>query len=297
MNRQKLNQLLENGLMAEGHSSLENGAVWETFEVDDVVIQAPATGRENDLPKNNFLYRHLAENGVNVPEVILSEEATPSYGVYENVDGDSLSSVKESVSEEEYGDVVETAGKLLGQIHSTEGFGYGWPDQNQGFRGASHSNWREFVSDRRNSIQEKVDEWPFNQVVDRAANHVEIEEIPLETDSAVLHRDYHGENLIFGDDEVYVIDLDNAVYGDPRFDFVYSSSQITGGDQELEERFLEGYESVRDLEMDETLEDNYVALSVLQSAEAGYWNQQNDSDLDMKSWVEGLHKWMDFQYD
>lgn len=71
MKEQKLHQLLEKGLWTEGHSPLENGAVWETFKVDDVVIQAPDTGRKNDLPRNTFLYKHQAsELEEELPEVL-----------------------------------------------------------------------------------------------------------------------------------------------------------------------------------------------------------------------------------
>lgn len=297
MNEQKLRKMIGEGLAEDGHTALENGAVWETFQLEDVVVQAPEMGREGDVLKNSFMYEHLAENGVKVPEVVFFQEEAPAYAVYENIEGESLDQIMGDVSDEEYLDTVEKTGELLGRIHTTDGFGYGWPDSEQNFRAGTHSTWREFVRDRKDGIQERVDEWPFNIVVDRAVNHLEIEDIPEKTESAVLHRDFHSQNLIVDGEEVYVLDLDNSAYGDPRFDFVYSSSQITGGNPELEESFLEGYESVRDLGMDDTLKDNYVALSVLQSAEAGYWNQQKEHDIDMKSWVESLHKWMDFQYE
>lgn len=55
--------------------------------------------------------------------------------------------------------------------------------------------------------------------------------------------------------------------------------------------FRDGYSSVRELDMSEEVEDNYTALALLSSVEAGKWIHEN-RDVDfLDEFANGVNSW------
>lgn len=125
---------------------------------------------------------------------------------------------------------------------------------------------------------------------------METDEIPENPDSATFHNDYGRENVIFNGEEVYAIDLDNLIYGDPRLEFIEAEKLLTSGDKEKEKAFRQGYINERNIEISDSLEDNYVAFAVLRAAEMGDYVRENRKDPELQGWVEGLHRWIDQRF-
>ena len=288
----EIREMLNEGL--EGRSSTDKGVEAETFLVNGSVIQAPETGREDLIRKNSFFTNRLSGNGVPVPE-LLFHQRNPAFMIYDRIEGLDLAEAEQELGEREYLNALRESGKTLAKIHQVEGSGYGEPDP-ENFNEGKYSSWRSFVRDRAREIDENVESWPFDLVVDRAMENLETDEIPENTDSAAFHNDYGRENVIFDGEDSYAIDLDNLIYGDPRLEFIEAEKLLKSGDKEKEKAFRQGYINERDIEIPDTLEDNYVAFAVLRAAEMGDYVRENREDPELQGWVEGLHRWIDQRF-
>lgn len=293
MNSDEIKELLDKGL--EGHKALEKGEQSETFFVNSSVVQAPEMGEEQLPEKNAFLHSHLSDNNVPVPEVLYHQES-PAFTLYNRIEGLDLVEAEEQLSREEFLDVIKESGRTLAKIHEVEGNGYGEPDPNN-FRVGQCSNWRDFIDRKTSEIEQNVEAWRFNIIIDKALDYLEIDEIPERPDSRAFHNDYGRENIIYDGEEAHAIDLDHLIYGDPRLEFVEAESLLTKGRKEAQEAFRQGYSQDRNLDLDESLEDNYVAVAVLKSASIGDYVTKKRENPDLTNWVEGLHTWLNYQFE
>lgn len=292
MEADEIRELLNEGL--EGHSSTDKGVEAETFLINGSVVQAPEMGHEDVTPKNAFFYDLLSENGVPVPDLLFHQQ-NPDFTVYNRIEGLDLAEAEQELGERGHLNALRESGRTLANIHQVEGSGYGEPDP-ENFEAGKYSSWRSFVKDKAREIDENVEAWPFDLVVDRAMEKLETDEIPENPGSAAFHNDYGRENIIFNGEEAYAIDLDNLIYGDPRLEFIEAEKLLTSGDKEKEKAFRQGYINERDMEISDSLEDNYVAFAVLRAAEMGDYVRENRKDPELQGWVEGLHIWVDQRF-
>ena len=280
---------LNGGLHARGYASAEDGLIWETFLGEDLVVQCPDPGDEEMVSRAVFLLTHARESGARVPAVVDYSEAPPAYLAVENVGSTQLSAVRNGDRGRELR-AVESAGEALGGVHAAAGFGYGeieGPEYRQG----GHPTWRAFAEDLVERTLEFTAGGPFESVTRRVARAFEPGTVPETPDSSVLHADFHGSNVVLdGDDRAWAIDLDNAIYGDSRFDYVRVLRRTAGADAEARAAFREGYERAHGLALDGALRDQYVLLSIAKGAEDGEWVRRN-SAVDTGDWVESLDEW------
>jgi hypothetical protein len=280
---------LDEGLHASGYASAEDGLIWETFLGEDAVVQCPEPGEEAMVPRAVFLYSHVGASGARVPGVVDYSETPPAYLAVENVGRVQLAAVRDGDRARELA-AVESTGEALGGLHAAEGFGYG-EIEGEAYRRGSHPTWRAFAEALVERVLEFTAGGRFEDVARRAADGFEPGAVPETPDSSVLHTDLHGRNVVLdGDDRAWIIDLDNAIYGDSRFDYVRSRRKVAGADGEARAAFRRGYRQARGLEPDEALRDQYVRLSILKGAEDGAWVGRN-TGLDTGDWADGLEEW------
>lgn len=264
----------------------EEGIVSNTYITEDFVVQEPGENSDK-FRKSNFLIQKLHENGVPVPE-ILDYSDDPLFVVFEKLEGVSLDR-KNEFAEEDYLQAVRNAGEALALIHEQRGLGYGKPDPAEDFQRGKFDEWKDFVEDYIQGTFDYVESDRFRPVVEKANQVIDLEQLPEDPESKVLHLDYTLDNVIAGEDlSVDVIDFDATRYGDPAFDLMYAEMIMSKHGEEIRENFMEGYRQARDLELTPELERNYRALAVMRDARGGEWCLKNDKDVELEEWRKGL---------
>lgn len=291
----------------EDGEPIDDGLIWETVELDDAIVQFPGEGNEWRMDKTEEVYSRLPEDAP-YPEMDRVSNGSKEGLVYEKVGEGSLKDLERELERLEEGtieydqkrhqylDLVQPAGEALANLHSGEGEGYGEPVINEWTEERNYDSWKEYVQDQIESIEDETADSPFEEATDRALDEFDIDNLPENPGPRVLHADYSSDNLMFEDGSVAVIDFDNAVYGDPDFGFVRSQFQLCDNEEEAE-RFREGYESVRELDMSDEMERNYKALAIAMNAKAGVWCAENreDSGINISGWAEGLRNYAENQ--
>lgn len=263
----------------------DDGIVTRTYITDEYVLQEPIHEGAGDLRKNRHFTEKLSRNGLNVPEVVEFSE-DPLYVVFQRINGQSLEE-RENFSKGEYFSAISKSGEALARIHEQEGRGYGKPDQSQDFEVGRFDTWKDFVEDYAQGALDYVKDDRVRETVEKAYELIDFDELPEKPDSRVLHMDYTPDNLIMSD-EVYVIDFDGVRFGDPDFEFLYTEFIMSKRGDEIAEAFTEGYQKVRETEIEEELSRSYKALAVLRDARGAQWCIRKDKDVDIEEWSQGL---------
>jgi len=276
---------LREGLGVHGYSRAEDGLVWETYLGDDLVVQCPARGDEGLVPRAAFLYSHVGGSGARIPAVVDYREDPPACLVVRKA-GDVQLSELDAGRERELA-AVESAGEALGQVHSAGGFGYG-AIQGEEYRQGGHHTWRAFAEDLVERTVAYTAGGEFEAVVRAVAGEFDPGSVPERPEPSVLHNDFRGDNVVIdGTDRAWVVDLDNAIYGDSRFDYVQSLGEIAGDDGGARAAFRRGYERSHGLELGDELRDLYGLLSIAKRARDGEWCRRN-TGIETDAWAAAL---------
>jgi len=268
---------------------VEDGIVNTTYITSNYVVQKNRDGSDEKLKKNAYLIEKTFENGVNTAKVV-EKGKNPVNIVFEKLEGTSLNN-KNKFTEADFIEAGRNAGKELAKIHQVKADNYGKPQPDNREIG-EYKNWRNFCKNYIDGTIEYVTSNRFQPLVEKAEEMIELTEISEKPDSRVLHLDYTPDNIIIDDEtlEAYVIDFDNARYGEPGFDYMYAAEIIMPKHSEkMAEAFKEGYQSVRDLKLSENEVNSYLALAVMRDARGGEWCYRNDKDVDLDAWAEGLN--------
>ena len=265
----------------------EKGLVKPTYITEDYVVQESKNSEGLGLRKNSYICRVLHEDGVNVPKVYKVNDE-PVYAVFERLKGIPLDN-KEGFETEDYLKAVESAGRELAKIHSVEVSGYGKPDNDEGFERGKYDNWRAFVEDYIEGTRSWAESERFAPIARKAVDIVDLEEIPENPYSGVLHMDFTLDNIIVDNDlEAQVIDFDGSLYGEPVLDLMYAEIIMSKRGDDVLQAFKKGYKAVRDVEVGEKDRKNYTALAVMRDLRGGEWCLRNNKDVDLDEWSEGL---------
>ena len=316
---EQVDRQLRDGLHAHGYARTDDGVLWETYVGEDIVVQCPPSDDADlyftDLvPRAVFLFSHAAENGVRVPEVLDHGTDSPAYLVLQRIDGPNLSAfVHATADDATRAAALRSAGEVLGQIHTTDGFGYGELVAGE-YRQSSHGSWRAFTRGLIEQAVEYTSGGPFEPVVSEIERRFEPGVVPEQPASRLLHGDFSADNVIIDrETRAWAIDFDNALYGDSRYDYIRARDRLTGadpregtyskllhspdqadprvlGDSQAESAFKTGYERAHELVIDDELEAQYVLLAMAKSAQDGEWIRQNRA-VSTADWVNGLAGW------
>lgn len=314
----EIERQVNEGLGEHGYERASDGLLWETYVGEDTVVQRPPPDDEDlyftDLvPRAAFLLTHAAEHGVRVPDLLEYSEADPAYLAVRRIQGPSLSAAVRDAEKETRLAAIRSAGAVFGQIHATDGFGYGQLEP-EAYRQTQHDDWRTFAEGLLATTAEYTAGDHFEPIVTEVADRFEPSVVPEQPRSALLHGDFSADNVILDrDGQAWAIDFDNALYGDSRYDYVRARDRLSGvdpreeiyaellggservdahviADPEAKSAFRAGYEEAHELRMDSELETQYVLLAIVKSARDGEWVRRN-REVSTADWVDGLHDW------
>ena len=283
----------------------EEGLIWDTYIIDDSVVQVPREGDVWRIERVRTTYNILNDN-IPVPKINSIEIEGKYKGVvFEKIHGDILREVSESSDDDSkeinesteqrqsYLDLIEETGRALAKIHKSkpefDGFGYFTIEEDSVV--CPHEEWIDYVEDKLDDLDDLPDR--FEEAYQIAINNFDIQKIPEEPERSLLHDDFHSGNIIVEKNgSISVIDFDNAIIGDPDFGYVNSKFEMCGyDDKEALKKFQEGYEEIREVNISEKAESNYVALAILDSISAGKWLIEN-RDVDfLDDYTEELNNW------
>jgi len=279
----------------------EEGLIWDTYIIEDSVVQVPREGDEWRIDRVTAIYRILNDE-VPLPEIKQVEKQSEAKGVaFERIKGELLREVNDqssNISEDDdqrkfYLSAIEKTGRALALIHNsgTEIQGYGYFKSEKDSVVAPHDTWRDYIGEKLENLEDIPER--FEGAYQTALENFKMERVPENPELSLLHDDYHSGNILVKDDgSVYVIDFDNAIIGDPDFGYINSKYEMCDhDDEEALERFRKGYESVRELDISDEKRDNYVALAILDSIGAGKWLVEN-RDVDfIDEYSEEVNNW------
>ncbi|PSG99487.1 MAG: hypothetical protein BRC29_05205 [Nanohaloarchaea archaeon SW_7_43_1] len=289
----------------ESGEEVKEGLMWHTYTLDDVVVQIPREGDEWRLDRIRDIYDQL-DSEVPKPNIRYIENEEDEGGVvFERVNGEMFRNFKQRLEDQEdnssscrdlrenYLDAVENAGEALALIHSSEviGEGFGYFNREEDGIKAPYDTWRGYVEEKVDELQDVPE--IFERAAQIGLENFDLEKVPEKPDRRILHEDFNSSNLMIEDDaSIKVFDYDNAIYGDPNFGFINSMYKLCDfDDKDALERFREGYISVRELDMSEGVEENYVALAVLKSVGAGKWVHENRDVEFLDSLADDVNSW------
>lgn len=226
----------------------------EANEVYDITLSnnSRVIARISPKSEGRFLQEQIAiekcrNADVPVPKIfyvgILPDTDNKQIILEEKLEGDSLSSIKKSLSEDELKRIAVKSGEILAKIHSISIEKYGWLDKNGN---GTYENQTDYIllktekkKDLYLSIAKKI---TLNPKTILGSLYILRKYLDLykNAKSVLLHNDY-GPKHIFVKDNIItgIIDFENAGGGDPlmdiaRYDYFYSQKIPT-------ELLIEGY--------------------------------------------------------
>lgn len=266
--------IIETGLWQTDPILTEAGAVKTTWLTDDVVVQVPRVGEDVRIAINSHLYETFDETDVPVPAVYHLDDEPPSYGVYERVHQDDLGVLFETIDDDTKMDLLEEAGSILGSLHQVEKEGYGVPRADEPASGRDE-RWDIFFSDFMNKSLERIEPIIDEETRAKIEAYMGSDQIPAYPVSSVIHDDFHPGNLLGSEDGIdAVIDFDNAIYGDRRYDVQRAKGMIglsdpgEAYDTTAVTAFMEGYQQSGAVPGDDKIDTIYDVAARTKWADA-----------------------------
>jgi hypothetical protein len=168
------------------------------------------------------------------------KDANFDYGIYEDVQGTTLTIVHEKKW-------FELAGEILGKIHEVPVNKYG--KKNEEIACEASEFYRKYFKSVLDSLK-KYDYFIFKMVSDIVEKYFG-DEFYSGLSPVLLHHDYHMKNILIDNaNKMFIIDWDSARGGIPEVDFIkmkYLTLNKCGMDNVF--AFLEGYKKVKQLPM------------------------------------------------
>jgi aminoglycoside phosphotransferase (APT) family kinase protein len=243
----------------------------EAYEV--VVKFEPQDG--GDFALEPYLHDYVASRTtVPVPRILVfkeePEQNIPPYFVTERMEGDSLSDQFDGLPNDLQRRILVQVGNILGELHSNiafEGFGYFGLENGRLIVEELTWDWRDFFETLTEGHITRLDQTPFEDLVEPARRGVEnaIETIPTTATPRLIHDDFRPANLMFDPDRqdpiTAVLDWQNALAGHPEYnvaqsEFLFIDSVFRDPDtrERLRESLYEGYREYHDFPIDDGYE-------------------------------------------
>ncbi len=257
------------GLNPDSYEVVEEGNIVNTAilrEGDEkTVFQYVEGAGIGNFNRGSKAYGWLENSDVNVPERLdyeLRYDFDYSWHRVEFIDGGEPES-----SEDFY-----RVGKSLAELHetfkdsdATVGRVSGEPDQE--LEDWGERSWNSFFNQQLSKSIREVEGTRYEvDVIETLKRNREKYPLLEDTEITFLHGDVSPENVIMSDGEVYWIDFDQALFGDPDYEFFRAEQRFKLHDADTES-FSEGYREVRDFK-GEPYHKLYGALGVTKLLQA-----------------------------
>jgi len=234
----------------------------------------------------------LEETDIPVPEKIYSRIADP-FVITRSVSGEPL-------RETENESVYRKAGETLGKIHQQTFDHYGrfhvfGPELGL----AGKKDWSKAFSNIYSQAMHNASELisaPKAQSIDQFY-YENKENLPGSPEKSLLHFDYDTDNIMFQNGEITgVIDWDRIRVGDSAFELV-KTSQLLKRQEKPVQPFVEGYNSVNEIEMSSEAEEIYKLVSEVGRLSELHFMQENHgidpSENDLEHTVTEIDRILD----
>ena len=219
-----------------------------------------------DFALEPFLHDYVADRtSIPVPRILVfKREPTldvEPYFVTERVSGENLAEGMGDLTPETWGDVVEHAGRILGDMHAEigfEGFGRLALDEDRLIVDEFSWDWQQFFGDYVDGYIDRFADTPFEDIQKDAREYIEESIAVIESQGVprLIHDDFRPANMLFDaseDDPITaVLDWQFALAGDPEYHIARTEFLFvdpTYGDAEtrenLRQRLYEGYRDHR----------------------------------------------------
>lgn len=254
------------GLLAEEPVEVSEGEVKETHVYgDDLVVQHVEQDTDR-FSRGARMYKVLENTSIPVPEVVGFQQ-NPHILSTEFVDGETPE------TENQY----RAVGQKLAEIHqefSPENYGkldYENPDLETG---GEFTDWQDFLrTDLNSRIRSLGELHDVGLEMDvREAFNSYVGDISGQPPSSLLHYDFDFNEVAMQGDEVQAIfDWDEAVAGDPDYEFVVTRDSIE--DAQKRKSFTEGYREVKNTRVSDSKENAYLIHDAV--GKSPYFNMLN----------------------
>jgi aminoglycoside phosphotransferase (APT) family kinase protein len=233
----------------------------------DVVVKFQAGDPEFALEP--FLHEYVADRtNIPVPRILVFEDDPDvdidAYFVTERISGTNLA---ESIGELEdtlRGDIIEHAGRILGDMHAEigfEGFGRLALDDDRLIVDEFSWDWQQFFHDMVDGYVDQFEGGPFADLQERARQEIDDAIHVIDTSGVprLVHDDFRPANMLFEPDRsdpiTSVLDWQFALAADPEYhiartDFLFIDPAYRDADarERLRDRLYTGYREYREFE-------------------------------------------------
>ena len=246
-----------------------NNRIFKVRLKDRTVICKFCTGENGsqDCRKEVNMHQLLNRTNVKTPEILYSDASAEKtefpYFITEYIKGESLQDSFPELEAEKQVDVVEQAGKILGQVHSKTSFQYAGELilENGDIQVNGEYTWVEYITEELSNAIEKAENTRFSDLTEKAEDLVtKLSELD-EPEKTLVFYDFRPDNVIAKNGRIKaLIDFERAWAGDPLWDYAYSEMSFVephhyydmheppNADEEtLRKTFQKGYEQERKL--------------------------------------------------
>jgi len=232
-------------------------------------------GKEEAFALEPKLHEYVADRTeIPVPRILVFQQEptldVPPYFVTERVHGDNLAESLAKLDTDLRGQVIEQAGRILGNMHAEigfEGFGRLGLDEDRLVVEDFSWDWQQFFGDMVEEYIERLAGTPFEDLQDTARAHVEDAIHVIESDGVprLVHDDFRPANMLYDPTDegpiTAVLDWQFALAGDPEYhiartDFLFIDPAYQDAEtrERLRDRLYAGYRAFREFDPDEGYE-------------------------------------------
>lgn len=262
--------------------------IWEKIKNDRIEYKKPEVGvsdgiymtsdyvfkkgSENDIWKNMYVNIESDDNGVKTPSVIWYSK-NKDVVAYKRIKGDMMSEINEEKSNE----LAYNVGKHLREMHSGSYYGYSVSPEWNNIRG-EYESYDIFVNNYLESSLEIPDKSDFKDFVYQCSNIIKSVDVPEKRESSILHADLHSQNIIVTEEDVYIIDFENAILGPSEMDVVHSYLMMDQGKgSQFVDNFLSGY----GIKID-NMNEIGICMGVLKEVNAARWWEKKSKNMNSR---------------
>jgi len=193
--------------------------------------------------------------------------------VLEFVDGETLDQYSEGrnfykLGKSEKKNAAYRMGKTLATIHNSNDLDKFGLLNSETQLEAETENWNEGLKQLQKWWHQKLNEKGYGDETRKAEKVLETYENRLNKldSSCLLHMEFDLRNLIFQDEEIFVLDWEVSASGDPELDRIMTEKRLIWRqkeDKEILKAFREGYSTVREIKVSDDVAELYEMVQMI----------------------------------
>lgn len=229
---------------------------------------------ENTSNEAKILQRLENFEDINVPKLVdhgVFQDL--DYLVLEFVDGETLDQYSEGcnfykLGKSEKKNAAYRMGKTLATVHNSNDLDKFGLLNSETQLEAETENWNEGLKQLQKWWHQKLNEKGYGDETSKAEKVLANYESRLNKldSSCLLHMEFDLRNLIFQDEEIFVLDWEVSASGDPELDRIMTEKRLIWRqkeDKEILKAFREGYSTVREIKVSDDVAELYEMVQMI----------------------------------